>query len=59
MNDSLNKHMLDAMQAAQAVLEFLGDADVLRYRKDRLLRSAVERQLLGALLPQADAPVPP
>ena len=45
MNDSLRKHLLDAAQAAQAVLEFLGDADVLRYTNDRLLRSAVERQL--------------
>jgi len=38
MNDRLHKHLLDAMQAAQAVLEFLGDADGVRYANDRLLR---------------------
>lgn len=45
MNERLHKHLLDAAEAAQAVLDFLGDADVDRYAADRLLRSAVERQL--------------
>lgn len=45
MNDRLNKHLLDAAEAAQAVLDFLGDADAAQYAANRLLRSAVERQL--------------
>jgi uncharacterized protein with HEPN domain len=45
MNDRLQKHLLDAADAAQAVLDFIGDADASRYAADRLLRSAVERQL--------------
>ncbi len=45
MNDRLNKHLLDAAEAAQAVLDFLGDADAGQYAADHLLRSAVERQL--------------
>lgn len=45
MNDRLQKHLLDAAEAGQAVLDFLGEADAARYGADRLLRSAVERQL--------------
>jgi uncharacterized protein with HEPN domain len=45
MNDRLQKHLLDAAEAGQAVLDFLGDADAACYAADRLLRSAVERQL--------------
>lgn len=45
MNERLHKHLLDAADAAQAVLDFLGDSDVQAYEADRLRRSAVERQL--------------
>ena len=45
MNARLQKHLLDAVEAGQAVLDFLGEADAVRYAADRLLRSAVERQL--------------
>lgn len=45
MNNRLRKHLLDAMQAARAIIEFIGAADSARYASDRLLRSAVERQL--------------
>ena len=45
MNDQLKKHLLDAIQAAQTVLEFIGDADSARYCADRLLRAGVERHL--------------
>lgn len=46
MTERLQKHLLDAAEAAQAVLDFLGDADAAQYAANRLLRSAVERQLM-------------
>jgi len=45
MNERLHKHLFDAVDAAQAVLDFLGETDAQSYAADRLLRSAVERQL--------------
>lgn len=45
MSERLHKHLLDAADAAQAVLDFLGDTDGQGYAANRLLRSAVERQL--------------
>ncbi len=41
MNDRLKKHLLDAADAVQAVLDFLGDADAAQHAANRLLRSAV------------------
>jgi uncharacterized protein with HEPN domain len=46
MTERLQKHLLDALEAAQAVLEFVGDADAAQYASNRMLRSAVERQLM-------------
>lgn len=46
MTDRLQKHLLDAIEAAQAALEFIGDADAAQYASNRMLRSAVERQLM-------------
>ena len=45
MSERLHKHLLDAADAAQAVLDFLGDTDAPGYAASHLLRSAVERQL--------------
>jgi uncharacterized protein with HEPN domain len=46
MTERLQKHLLDAAEAARAVLEFMGDADAGQYAANRMLRSAVERQLM-------------
>jgi len=48
MNERLHKHLLDAAEAAQAVLDFLGDTDAAQYSASRLLRAAVERQLASS-----------
>jgi len=45
MNERLHKHLFDAAEGAQAVLDFLGDTDAAQYAANRLLRAAVERQL--------------
>jgi uncharacterized protein with HEPN domain len=46
MTERLQKHLLDALEAAQDVLEFVGDADAAQYASNRMLRAAVERQLM-------------
>lgn len=46
MNERLQKHLLDALEAAQAALEFVGDTDAAHDASNRMLRSAVERQLM-------------
>jgi uncharacterized protein with HEPN domain len=46
MTERSSKHLLDAVEAARAVLEFMGDVDAAGYSANRLLRSAVERQLM-------------
>lgn len=46
MTDRLQKHLLDAVDAAESVLEFMGTADLAQYSASRMLRSAVERQLM-------------
>ena len=60
MSERLNKHLLDALAAVEEGLEFVADADLARYRSDRLLRAAVERKLtvLGEAASRAlkDAP---
>lgn len=45
MTERTSKHLLDALEAARAALEFIGDTDAAAYAANRLLRSAVERQL--------------
>jgi len=45
MNERLHKHLHDAAEAAQTVLEFLGDADAAQYAANRMLKAAVEREL--------------
>lgn len=46
MTERTSKHLLDAVEAARAVLEFMGDTDVAGDAANRMLRSAVEGQLM-------------
>ncbi len=45
MSARQNKHLLDALAAAQWALEFLAGQDAQSYASTPLVRSAVERQL--------------
>ena len=39
-------YLIDLIDASDSILSFLADADEQRYQSDKLLRSAVERQLM-------------
>jgi uncharacterized protein with HEPN domain len=45
MSARRNKHLLDALAAAEAALQFLAGLDAQAYASNLLVRSAVERQL--------------
>ena len=45
MNPNVLKRLLDALEGARYAMQFVTGSDLERYRADRLLRSAVERQL--------------
>lgn len=45
MTDRAPKLLLDAINAIDAAMEFVGSASLEQYLKDRMRRSAVERQL--------------
>ncbi|MCE2907471.1 MAG: DUF86 domain-containing protein [Burkholderiaceae bacterium] len=45
MSARRNKHLLDALAAAEAALQFLDGMDAQAYATNSLVRSAVERQL--------------
>lgn len=57
MTPDVAKRLLDALEAARRIQEFVGDKSVDQYAQDTLLRSAVERQfeIIGDALGKAGA----
>lgn len=55
MTNEVKKRLLDAVNACDAIAEFVAGKDFLAYENDRLLRSAVERQfeIIGEALNKA------
>lgn len=55
MTNEAKKRLLDAVNACEAIAEFVAGKDFPAYEKDRLLRSAVERQfeIIGEALNKA------
>ncbi len=60
MNQNVLKRLLDALQSARYVVDFVDRADLDSYRRSPLLRSAVERQLeiVGEALGRARSEAP-
>jgi uncharacterized protein with HEPN domain len=57
MTNEVKKRLLDAVNACEAIAEFVAGKDFAAYENDRLLRSAVERQfeIIGEALNKAGA----
>jgi uncharacterized protein with HEPN domain len=57
MTNEAKKRLLDVVNACEAIAEFVAGKDFAAYEKDRLLRSAVERQfeIIGEALNKAGA----
>ena len=57
MTNEAKKRLLDVVNACEAIAEFVAGKDFPTYEKDRLLRSAVERQfeIIGEALNKASA----
>ena len=57
MTNEAKKRLLDAVNACEAIAEFVAGKDFTVYENDRLLRSAVERQfeIIGEALNKAGA----
>jgi len=57
MTPNVAKRLLDALEAARRIREFIGNKDADQYAQDPLLRSAVERQfeIIGEALGKAGA----
>ena len=56
MDEREAKYLVDAANACHAITEFVEGKSLSQYKRDRLLRSAVERQLeiLGEALSRLD-----
>lgn len=57
MTNEVKKRLLDAVNACEAIAEFVAGKDFAAYENDHLLRSAVERQfeIIGEALNKAGA----
>jgi len=57
MTNEAKKRLLDVVNGCEAIAEFVAGKDFQAYEKDRLLRSAVERQfeIIGEALNKASA----
>jgi uncharacterized protein with HEPN domain len=57
MTNEAKKRLLDVVNACEAIAEFIAGKDFSAYEKNRLLRSAVERQfeIIGEALNKAGA----
>ena len=60
MTNEAKKRLLDVVGACEAIAEFVAGKDFSAYEKDRLLRSAIERQfeIIGEALNKAAAAEP-